>query len=288
MTEEVLPDALAHAYLERLGVDTRRGEVDAATLAAILRAQTTRVPYENVDIYRGRPPGIEPVSCVERIVAGRGGYCYHQNGALYVLLRWLEVDATRHVSGVEMRSSGAPHLNGNHMGVTVRTPDGAEWLVDAGLGDGPAAPLPLTWGEHEQDGFTYRLGATELDPEGWRFEHDERLSFIGADFARAAATTDAFRAMHAELSAAPASPFVRQVTAQRRVDGGVEVLRGCVYSVIRPEGVESSDLDTEDQWWELVIDHFELAYDDVPAGERAAVWKRVRASHEAWQDAGRP
>lgn len=288
MPEEALPDGLAYAYLERLGVDAMRGEIDAATLAAILRAQTTRVPYENLDIYRGSPPGIEPVSCVERVVAGRGGYCYHQNGALFLLLRWLEVDATRHISGVEMRSSTAPHLNANHMGITVRTPDGAEWLVDAGLGDGPAAPLPLTWGEHEQDGFTYRLGPSEVDPEGWRFEHDPRLSFIGADFARAVATTDAFRSTHAELSTDPTSPFVRQVTAQRRVDGGVEILRGCVCSVIRPDGVESRDLATEDDWWELVIDHFGLAYDDVPSEERSAVWARVHQSHVAWEAAGRP
>jgi hypothetical protein len=42
--EEGLPDALAYAYLDRLGVDVTRGEVDATMLAAILRAQTTRVP----------------------------------------------------------------------------------------------------------------------------------------------------------------------------------------------------------------------------------------------------
>lgn len=288
MSEETLPDALAHAYLDRLGVDARRGEVDSAMLSAILRAQTARVPYENIDIYRGRPPGIDPVASVERIVSGRGGYCYQQNGALYVLFRWLDADATRHVSGVQMTSSPAPHLNANHMGVTVRTSDGSEWMVDAGLGDGPAGPLPLTWGAHEQDGFTYVLGPSQLDPEGWRFEHDPRLSFIGADFSRAAATTDAFRAMHAELSAAPASPFVRQATAQRRVGPTVELVRGCVYSIVRPDRVESRDLESGDEWWELMIDHFELAYDDVPPAERAEVWARLRANHEAWEAAGRP
>ena len=87
-------------------------------------------------------------------------------------------------------------------------------------------------------------GRRTLDPDGWRFEHDPRLSFIGVDFARAVATTDAFRAMHVELSTDPTSPFVRQVTAQRRVDGGVEILRGCVCSVIRPDGIESRDLAT--------------------------------------------
>ena len=135
----MLPDALAAAYLERLGVDARKGEVDAPTLAAIQRAQVTTIPYENVDIYRGRPPGIDPVACVERLVGGRGGYCYHQNGALVMLLRWLDADVTRHISGVQGRASAGPHLNANHMGVTVRTPDGAGWLVHAGLGTVPNA-----------------------------------------------------------------------------------------------------------------------------------------------------
>ncbi len=288
MPEERLPDALAGAYLERLGVDARRGEVDAATLAELLRGQVANVPYENIDIYRGRPPGIDPVASVERFVGGRGGYCYHQNGALTLLLEWLGADVTRHVSGVQGGASSGPRLNANHMGVTVRTPDGAEWLVDAGLGDGPAGPIPLTWGEHEQDGFTYRLGPSTLDPEGWRFEHDPRLSFVGADFARGTATTDAFRPMHVELSTDPESPFVRQVTAQRRIGDTVEILRGCVYSLVRPSGVERRDVESCDEWWELVIDHYGLAYDDLPRDEREGLWDRARESHEAWVAAGRP
>jgi N-hydroxyarylamine O-acetyltransferase len=288
VAEETLPDVLAVAYLELLGVDARRGEVDAPTLAAIQRALVTTIPYENVDIYRGRPPAIDPVPCVERVVAGRGGYCYHLNGGLVMLLRWLEVDVTRHVSGVESARFPGPHLNANHMGVTARTPDGAEWLVDAGLGDGPAAPLPLAFGDHEQDGFEYRLRPSTLDTGGWRFDHDPRLSFVGVDFAPAPVTTGAFRAMHTELSTDPGSPFVRQVTVQRRVEGGVEVLRGAVYSVVRPGGVESRYVASGGEWWELVIDHFGLAYGDVPSEERAEMWGRIRESHEAWVAAGRP
>jgi N-hydroxyarylamine O-acetyltransferase len=58
--------------------------------------------------------------------------------------------------------------------------------------------------------------------------------------------------------------------------------------VVRADGVESRDLATEDDWWELVIDHVGLAYGDVPREERAEVWARIRESHEAWVDAGRP
>jgi len=86
----VLDDALATAYLERLGVDARRNEVDAATLAALQRAHVAAVPYENIDIVRGSPPPIDSASCVRGI--GRGGYCYHLNGGFSALLEWLGVD----------------------------------------------------------------------------------------------------------------------------------------------------------------------------------------------------
>jgi arylamine N-acetyltransferase len=282
-----LPDQLATAYLEHLGVDIEPGGVDFDVLAALQRAHVMRVPYENIDIYRGLPPGIDPCDSVRRLVAGRGGYCYHLNGALVALLEWLDADVTRHVSGVQGRAV-EPGLSGNHLGVTVRTPDGAEWLVDAGLGDGPAEPLPLVWGSYEQDGFTFALGPSDFDPAGWRFEHDPRGSFVGADFSRAAASTEDFAEMHEELSSSPTSGFVRVATVQRCIDGGVEILRGCVQSTQTGSGVQRRDVDSGDDWWGIVIEGFGLAYGDVPRAERDAVWNRVRATHEEWDDAGRP
>jgi len=288
LVADQLSDDRALAYLELLGVDARTGDVDAATLAALQRAHVTRIPYENIDIYRGRPPGIEPLACVERVLAGRGGYCYHLNGALALLLEWLGADVTRHVSGVQGGSvEVAPGPDGNHLGITVRTPEGVEWFVDAGLGDGPAEPLPLVFGRYEQEGFSYELRPSSFDPDGWRFEHDPRGSFAGADFSRAAATTEQFLEMHRELSTSPASGFVRVAVAQRRIDGGVEVLRGCVHTTVTGVGGESRDVDSEDDWWGIVIDGFGLAYADLPREERARVWDSVRGAHEEWDSTGR-
>lgn len=285
----VLSDRLALAYLERLGVDARPGEVDSATLAALVRSHVTRVPYENLDIYRGRPPEIEPRACVERVLARRGGYCYHLNGALASLLEWLQVDVTRHVAGVQGRAAAcAPGPNANHLGITARTPDGAEWLVDAGLGDGPPEPLPLAWGSYEHEGFTYEIRQSVFDPDGWRFEHDRRGSFVGVDFSRAAASTADFAAMHAELSTSPDSGFVRIATVQRRTEGGVEILRGAVHSTVTSARIESSEVGSADEWWRIVIDGFGLGYADVPADERLEIWNRVRRTHEHWDAAGRP
>jgi arylamine N-acetyltransferase len=282
-----LSDRAAAAYLEHLGVDAGRGTVDAATLTALARAHVARVPYENIDIYRGEPPGIEPLACVERVIAGRGGYCFHLNGALVTLLEWLQVDVTRHVSGVQGGERDAPGPNGNHLGVTVRLPDGSRWFVDAGLGDGPVEPFPLVFATYEQSGFTYELRPSSFDPDGWRLEHDPRGAFIGADFAAAPARTEQFLDMHQELSTSPTSGFVRIADVMRRTDEGVDVLRGCVRMTTTGAGTESVDVDSEADWWGVVIDEFGLRYGDLPAAERARVWDMVRSAHEAWDAAGR-
>ena len=254
---------------------------------ALARAHVARVPYENIDIYRGAPPGIEPLACVERVIAGRGGYCFHLNGALATLLEWLQVDVTRHVSGVQGGGREAPGPNGNHLGITARLPDGSQWFVDAGLGDGPVEPLPLVFGTYEQSGFTYELRPSSFDPDGWRLEHDPRGAFIGADFAAAPASNRAVprhargaldvpdirlrpdRRHHAPHRRGRRSPprlrahdddQRRHRKRRRRLGGG---LVGDRDRRVRPR------------------------YGDLPADERARVWGMVRSAHEAWDAAGR-
>ena len=284
---ERLPDDIARAYLDLLGVDARRGAIDAAMLHRLQRAHVERVPYETVDIVRGAPPGIDPLECARRVVAGRGGYCYHLNGAFSALLTWLDVDVTRHVAGVQGHSvPEPPGANGNHLGLTARTPDGRRWLVDVGLGDGPPEPLPLAAGIHEQDGYSYFLGPSSTVPGGWRFEHDPRGAFIGFDMAPAPALTSDFEAMHAKLSTE--SGFARIVTVQRRVGLRLELLRGCVYTEVDAEGTRALDVTEAAGWWELVVGRFGLAYDDLGEAERTTLWQRVRDGHEAWEAAGRP
>ena len=262
MDGQQLSDRAAAAYLEHLGVDATPGEVDAATLTALGRAHVARVPYENIDIYRGAPPGIEPLACVDRVIGGRGGYCFHLNGALITLLEWLQVDVTRHVSGVQGGGREAPGPNGNHLGITARLPDGSEWFVDAGLGDGPVDPIPLVFGTFEQSGFTYELHASTFDPKGWRLEHDPRGAFIGADFAAAPARTEQFLEMHHELSTVA---DVRLRPDRRRDAAHGHWGRGPARLHAHDDdqrGTDSVEVDSEADWWGIVIDEFGLGYGD--------------------------
>lgn len=59
------------------------------------------------------------------------------------------------------------------------------------------------------------------------------------------------------------------------------------HSTITGSVTKSADIDSESDWWGIVIDEFGLAYGDVPAEEQARVWSLARSSHEAWDAAGR-
>ena len=283
----MLDDALAAAYLERLGVDARPGEVDAAMLVALQRAHVAAVPYENIDIVRGSPPGIEPLDCVRRVLGGRGGYCYHLNGSFATLLEWLGVDLTRHLSGVQGRGAEPPGPNGNHLGLTVRF-EGDVWLTDAGLGDGPPEPLPLAPGTYERNGFVYAIEPSPFTADGWRLRHHPRGAFEVVDFSARAAATPDFLEMHTRLSTNPESGFVRVAVVQRYTPAGVDILRGCVFTERTQAADSTREIDSADEWWALVIDGFGLAYGDLTAAERDELWRRVRATHEEWKAESRP
>jgi len=285
-----LDDRTAHAYLELIGVDARPGEVDAATLVALQRAHLAAVPYENIDIVRGSPPGIEPTATVPRILGGRGGYCFHLNGGFSALLEWLEVDVTRHLAGVWGQSAETPPgPSGNHLGLTVRLDDGGRWLVDVGLGDGPPEPMPLEHGIHWQESYRFELAASPLAPGGWRLHHDPEGWWHLVDISNERAATADFSEIHVKLSTSPESGFVKVAVVMRRPEGArLEALRGCVFTEREGADVRRRDVDTADDWWETVIDGFGLDYRGLTGSERDALWTKVRSTHEAWVDAGRP
>jgi N-hydroxyarylamine O-acetyltransferase len=276
------------SYLEKLGVDVRPGEVDAAKLSELQRAHLAAVPYENVDIVLGQPPGIASLDCVRRILGGRGGYCYHLNGGFSALLEWLEVDVTRHPAGVQGRGAAEPPgANGNHLGLTVRLGDGTDWLVDTGLGDGPAEPVPLAAGRYEQHGDVFELGPSPLAEGGWRFDHDPRGSWFLFDLAPSKAVTADFASMHTKLSTSPDSGFVRTVAVMRRNGGRVEILRGCIFSERLGDDLREQEVETSADWWGIVNDGFGLDYHDVPRRARDELWGRIRRAHVEWDASGR-
>ncbi|MFD0530953.1 arylamine N-acetyltransferase family protein [Kitasatospora arboriphila] len=277
------PD-LADRYLRRLGLP-RPAAPTADALAALHRAHVERVPYEDLEIQLGRPTTVDPVESAERIVRGRGGYCFHLNGAFSALLQALGFDATRHVAGVQRQVDPEPvGAAGNHMALTVRTAEGA-WLADVGLGDGLYEPLPLRTGTHRQGALRFGMAPSAVVPGGWRLEHDPQGSFRGMEFSPVPAGPEDFVREHVRLSTSPESSFVQVFCTMRRGADGFEALRGCLLVQVGAAGREDREVTDEQEWFGLLTGHFGLDLSDVPAERRAALWQQVHGAHLAWRAA---
>ncbi|MFG3496698.1 arylamine N-acetyltransferase [Streptomyces sp. NPDC047886] len=268
------------AYLARLGVPAS-GTPSTEELFALQSAHLERVPYENVGIQLGRPPGIEPALSARRFAAGQGGYCFHLNGAFAALLEALGYDVTRHVGGVHMDPAGRG-ANGNHMALTVRV-DGEAWFVDVGLGDGPHEPLPLRAGTYEQGPFTYRMEPSDTVPGGgWTFHHDGRSTFPVMEFRTGPATLADFADEHLRLSTAPDSPFLTTFAALRRDPKAVHLMRGRMLTRMDAAGRADRLMETADEWFAALTEVLGRTLDDLDADDRSTLWDGVCRAHETW------
>jgi arylamine N-acetyltransferase len=278
------------AYLRRLGLPgLLTAPISAETLRALHAAHVERVSYEALEIWLGRATTVDPVESAERIIGGRGGYCYHLNGAFSQLALALGFDVTRHYGGVQGRGKD-PGVTGNHLVLTVRgLPSdgnpGGEWLADLGLGDALHEPLPLVAGAYRQGPFTYVLRPSEVAPGGWRFDHDPSGSFEGMDFGMAPVEMSAFADKHVELTTSPTSGFVRVATVQRRDAYGVDSLRGLSLTRLG-RGAHSVTLGTARDYYAALADVFLLPLDDVSDGEKDKLWRKVYEAHESWLAGG--
>jgi arylamine N-acetyltransferase len=133
-----LSEPQVDAYLRVLGVAT--AAPSRGTLNELVRAQVTRVPFENISkLYRFKHQGLTGIPSIEAYLDGIerfhfGGTCYPNNFHFCRLLRTLGYDAA--LCGADM-----PSGEDVHAAITV-TVDGRDLLVDVGYGAPFLEPLP--------------------------------------------------------------------------------------------------------------------------------------------------
>lgn len=165
------------AYLDRIGYDGPLAPT-ADTLRVLHRRHMLSVPFENLDIGRGREIVLDPERFVEKVVRQhRGGFCYELNGAFASLLESLGFRVTllsaRVANDQEVLSAEFDHL-------ALRVDLEEAWLADVGFGDNFIEPLHLASYLEQQDpagsfrvidaGARWRLEQRQMDGT-WRLQY---------------------------------------------------------------------------------------------------------------------
>jgi len=284
---EPLERALLGAYLDRLGVDTAPPSFEA--LRELHRRHVESVPYETLWIHSGERWDVAPRESVRRIaLCGRGGYCYHLNGAFAEVLSALGYAVGRHVGSVRARGMPESQSVGNHVALTVRdlptddNPDGI-WYVDTGLGDAMHEPLPLRAGTYRQGPFDLRLERPLDVPAQWRLVHDPRGGFDTMTWGLAPVAMHVFDERHQWLSTSPTSGFVRVAMAERRYANGVDVIRGLVRTQIGDRPSAGETYTRREDWFSVLADDFGLRFDASSPEAIDQLWERVQANHREWE-----
>jgi N-hydroxyarylamine O-acetyltransferase len=252
-------------YLTRIAWDGPR-EPTRATLQSILRAQMTRVPFENLDVLLGRGIRIDRQSVYAKLVtARRGGYCFEHGTLLFAALQQLGFEPVAHAARViQLRPRSEAPLT--HMFLTVEI-DGQTVVLDPGFGGhAPRVPVPLT-GEVVRDGND----AHRMVRQGreWALEAmiDNVPTLLWSSSVEPAEPVDFVMANHF-VSTFPESPFVtrlmlRALTPTRRVS-----MMNQDVTVRDDTGQQKRVITDRRELRQLLIEHFGF---DLPDVERLRV-----------------
>ncbi len=132
------------AYYKRICYFPQGGP-SAENLRNIHKNQALHIPFENMDVYRGKGISLDPEDLFNKIVVRRrGGYCFELNGLMADALISGGYKVKRVVARLDGKGMGfGGHL---HCGAIVDV-DGSRYICDVGYGAGGfTEPLKLELG----------------------------------------------------------------------------------------------------------------------------------------------
>jgi N-hydroxyarylamine O-acetyltransferase len=247
-------------------------------LCEVHRAHLLGIPYENLDIHLDRQLSLDIETIYDKIVnRRRGGWCFEMNSLLAWALRKIGFDVQM-VSGAVNRDRLGDLAEGNHIVLLVHLDQ--TYVADAGFGIGFYDPLPLAESEFSQNGFTYSL---EHRGKRWVF-HNQAFDGFGYDFTVTPRRIEDFAARCQWLQTSPDSGFVRLTSCNRLTPAGYLTLRGLMLESVTPHTVNERVIEDIEDYRAVLRDQFDLEL----GGDIDQLWPKVRASHRAWVDAGKP
>jgi N-hydroxyarylamine O-acetyltransferase len=237
------------------------------TLAGLLLAHMSHIPFENLDVLLHRPIRLDMDGVQQKLVyARRGGYCFEHGTLLAAALEEIGFAPARHMARVVLITprSASPRT---HMFLTVPLPGGT-FVLDPGFGALAArVPLPLLdggearigagthWMVRDGSEWVLRTQTPDRDIDCW---HSTLEQENPVDFELGSHYTATHRA----------SPFVNRLMMRGLIpDGRVTVMNRDV-TVRRAESAQSVQLADRAALHALLIEHFGI---DLPEVERMRV-----------------
>lgn len=246
------------AYFDRINF-REEARADRQTLAALVAAHITAIPFENLNPLLSLPVQLDPQSLVAKLVhAGRGGYCYEQNGLFSHVLETIGFRFTPLAARVLWMKDEDAVAARTHKLLLVHLDEG-EVLADVGFGGAVCTGVLDLVADVPQETPHERFRLIQRDGDWW-----QQIE-IGGEWR----TTYRFdltpqQPVDDELgnwwtSAHPTSHFTQGLTIARSPPGRRQALRGFDYSVHVP-GHESERhrLETPDEVCRVLEDDFKI------------------------------
>lgn len=128
------------SYFKRINYDGPRSTT-LETLQQVHRAHTYSIAFENLDVLLGRTIKTDDDSVFAKLVsAGRGGWCFEQNGLFRRALKELGFTLTN-LSGRVLLANPVQMPGRTHR-ITLVTLGDDGWIADVGFG-GKTLPIPI-------------------------------------------------------------------------------------------------------------------------------------------------
>jgi N-hydroxyarylamine O-acetyltransferase len=246
------------AYLARIGY-TGPVAPTLPVLRALHRCHMLAVPFENLDISRGRTIVLDEESLVRKIVEERrGGFCYEMNGAFAALLRAMEFQVTLLSARVARQdASVGPEFDHLALRVELECP----WLADVGFGDSFIEPLSLLPGIAQQDaGSLYRIIETAGVFQLQKYETGNTWKDL-YQFTLQPRRLQEFAAMCQYHQTSPDSSFTRRRLCTRATPEGRVTLSDMKLVISQNGEKREHMLGSEEEWRAALRRYFEVGLD---------------------------
>jgi len=249
------------AYLGRIGW-TGATPPTFRTLAGLVRAHMSNIPFENLDVLLGRRIRLDSEGLQQKLVgARRGGYCFEHVSLFAAVLEAIGFEPVRHTARVVvfMPRTASPR---SHMFLTVPLPEGI-FVVDPGFGAlAPRIPVPLIdgvrasidqethWMARDGNDWILQTQAGDKVVDCWvsTLERDNLVDFDVGNH---------YTATH------PDSPFVNRIMMRAlTADGRVTVMNRDV-TVLRGNTPHVTQLADRAALRALLIQYFGFDFPDV-------------------------